>query len=74
MAIKNRKYPNQKRIHHSDRGFQYCNPKYTTFAEQNNITMSMTEQYDLVKILLQNALTELLNMNMPRIKTLKTLH
>lgn len=28
MAIKNRKYPNQKLIHHSDRGFQYCNPKY----------------------------------------------
>ena len=27
MAIKNRKYPKQKLIHHSDRGFQYCNPK-----------------------------------------------
>ena len=27
MAIKNRKYPNKKLIHHSDRGFQYCNPK-----------------------------------------------
>ncbi|MDX6747361.1 IS3 family transposase [Polaribacter sp. PL03] len=46
MAIKNRKYPNQKLIHHSDRGFQYCNPKYTEFAENNGITMSMTEQYD----------------------------
>ncbi|WP_244266772.1 IS3 family transposase [Winogradskyella sediminis] len=46
MAIKNRKYPDQKLIHHSDRGFQYCNPKYTEFAESNNITMSMTEQYD----------------------------
>ncbi len=32
MAIKNRKYPNEKLIHHSDRGFQYCNPKYTAFA------------------------------------------
>jgi transposase InsO family protein len=46
MAIKNRKYPDQKLIHHSDRGLQYCNPKYTTFAEDNGITMSMTEQYD----------------------------
>ncbi|WP_247653733.1 IS3 family transposase [Flavobacterium sp. CS20] len=44
MAIKNRKYPNQELIHHSDRGFQYCNPKYTSFAENNGITMSMTEQ------------------------------
>ncbi|WP_368736184.1 hypothetical protein [Algibacter sp. L4_22] len=46
MAIKNRKYPDKKLIHHSDRGFQYCDPKYTTFAENNNITMSMTEQYN----------------------------
>ena len=46
MAIKNRKYPEQKLIHHSDRGFQYCNPKYTSFAEDNGIIMSMTEQYD----------------------------
>ena len=29
MAIKNKKYPTKKLIHHSDRGFQYCNPKYT---------------------------------------------
>jgi len=57
MAIKNRKYPNKKLIHHSDRGFQYCNPKYTEFAENNNITMSMTEQYDPY----QNAVTERIN-------------
>jgi transposase InsO family protein len=41
MAIKNRQYPRQKLIHHSDRGFQYCNPKYTEFAENNGIIMSM---------------------------------
>lgn len=46
MSIKNRKYPNEKLIHHSDRGFQYCNPKYTEFVESNGITISMTEQYD----------------------------
>ncbi|MCG0017758.1 IS3 family transposase [Winogradskyella immobilis] len=57
MAIKNRKYPNKKLIHHSDRGFQYCNPKYTSFAENNNITMSMTEQYDPY----QNAVAERVN-------------
>ena len=57
MAIKNRKYPNQKLIHHSDRGFQYCNPKYTEFAESNNIIMSMTEQYDPY----ENAVAERIN-------------
>ena len=46
MAIKNRKYPTKTLIHHSDRGIQYCNPAYTEFAEQNGLTMSMTQQYD----------------------------
>lgn len=57
MAIKNRKYPNLKLIHHSDRGFQYCNPKYTEFAEENGIIMSMTEQYDPY----ENAVAERIN-------------
>ncbi len=57
MAIKNRKYPNKKLVHHSDRGFQYCNPKYTDFAESNGITMSMTEQYDPY----ENAVAERIN-------------
>ena len=57
MAIKNRKYPEQKLIHHSDRGFQYCNPKYTSFAEDNGIIMSMTEQYDPY----ENAVAERIN-------------
>ncbi|WP_417876700.1 IS3 family transposase [Winogradskyella sediminis] len=57
MAIKNRKYPNQKLIHHSDRGFQYCNPKNTTVAEHNNIIMSMTKQYDPY----ENAVAERIN-------------
>ena len=57
MAIKNRKYPNKALIHHSDRGFQYCNPKYTQFAEKNGITMSMTEQYDPY----ENAIAERIN-------------
>jgi putative transposase len=57
MAIKNRKYPNQKLIHHSDRGFQYCNPAYTRFAEDNNIILSMTEKYDPY----ENAVAERIN-------------
>ena len=57
MAIRNRKYPKKKLIHHSDRGFQYCNPKYTQFAEANGIIMSMTEQYDPY----ENAVAERIN-------------
>jgi len=57
MAIKNRKYPSKKLIHHSDRGFQYCNTKYTKFAESNGITMSMTEKYDPY----ENAIAERIN-------------
>ncbi len=57
MATKNRKYPNKKLIHHLDRGFQYCNPKYTLFAEDNGITMSMTEKYDPY----ENAVAERIN-------------
>jgi len=57
MAIKNRAYPSKKLIHHSDRGIQYCNPKYTEFAEKNNIKLSMTEQYDPY----ENALAERIN-------------
>jgi putative transposase len=34
MAIKNRKYPHKKLIRHPDRGFQYCNPKYSEFAKK----------------------------------------
>ena len=57
MAIKNRKYPNKKLIHHSDRGLQYCNPTYTQFAEVNNLIMSMTEKYDPY----ENAIAERIN-------------
>jgi transposase InsO family protein len=57
MAIKNRKYTTKKLIHHSDRGFQYCNPKYKEFAESNGIVMAMTEQYDPY----ENAIAERIN-------------
>ncbi|WP_223270910.1 IS3 family transposase [Subsaximicrobium wynnwilliamsii] len=57
MAIKNRRYPNLKLILHSDRGLQYCNPKYTMFAESNGMILSMTEQYDPY----ENAVAERIN-------------
>ncbi|MBE7653393.1 IS3 family transposase, partial [Tenacibaculum finnmarkense genomovar finnmarkense] len=57
MAIKNRKYPNERLIHHSDRGLQYCNPTYTLFAEKNGLIMSMTEKYDPY----ENAIAERIN-------------
>ncbi len=57
MAVKNRRYPNKNLIHHSDRGFQYCAKEYVDFAEKNNLTMSMTEQYDPY----ENAIAERIN-------------
>jgi len=57
MALKKRKYPNQKLIHHSDRGLQYCNPTYAGFAEANGLKMSMTEKYDPY----ENAIAERIN-------------
>jgi transposase InsO family protein len=57
MAISNRKYPQRKLIHHSDRGFQYCNPSYIEVLEKNNIEISMTTKYDPY----ENAVAERVN-------------
>jgi transposase InsO family protein len=57
MALKNRKYPNRKLIHHSDRGFHYCWPEYVKLLENNEILISMTEKYDPY----ENALAERIN-------------
>ena len=57
MALKNRIYPNKALIIHSDRGIQYCNPKYTKFAEENGLQISMTEKYDPY----ENAIAERIN-------------
>ncbi len=57
MAISHRKYPDKKLIHHSGRGFQYCNTRYTQFAESNGMVMNMTEQYDPC----ENAVAERIN-------------
>jgi len=57
MAIKNRKYPKRKLIHHSDRGIQYCCPEYTDVLDDNKIKISMTQQYDPY----ENAIAERIN-------------
>lgn len=57
MALKNRKYPNRKLIHHSDRGLHYCWPEYVKTLQENKIMISMTEKYDPY----ENALAERIN-------------
>lgn len=57
MAIKSRKYPGRKLIHHSDRGFQYCSDAYTNMVEANGIKISMTQSYDPY----ENAVAERVN-------------
>lgn len=56
MALSNRKYKHSL-IHHSDRGLQYCSYEYTNILKQNNIQISMTEQYDPY----ENAIAERVN-------------
>jgi transposase InsO family protein len=46
MALRNRQYPGRRLIHHSDRGFQYCDPKYTDVLNQHDVKISMTTKYD----------------------------
>lgn len=57
MATKNRKYPNAKLIHHSDRGLQYCSNEYQEILQKHGIKCSMTEKYDPY----QNAIAERIN-------------
>jgi len=57
MALYNRKYPERELIHHSDRGFQYCNPAYIEILNKNGIKISMTSKYDPY----ENAVAERVN-------------
>ena len=43
MAILNRIYPQNKLIHHSDRGSQYCSKNYVDLLLRHQIAISMTE-------------------------------
>jgi len=57
MAVKNRKYPKNDLIHHSDRGLQYCSNEYQKLINKNSLKCSMTESYDPY----QNAVAERIN-------------
>lgn len=57
MALAKRMYPEQKLIHHSDRGFQYCSDDYTKMLADNQIDISMTQSYDPY----ENAIAERVN-------------
>lgn len=57
MAVKNRSYPRDELIHHSDRGVQYCCDIYQAALRKGGIKCSMTEKYDPY----QNAVAERIN-------------
>lgn len=57
MAIADRKYPQNKLIHHSDRGSQYCSKGYVDILTGGNIAVSMTENGDPY----ENAIAERVN-------------
>jgi putative transposase len=57
MAIRKRKYNNERLIHHSDRGIQYCCGEYQQVLSKSGIQCSMTESYDPYR----NAVAERVN-------------
>ncbi len=57
MALQQRANPNDKLIHHTDRGLQYCSQDYVQLETKNSITISMTENGDPY----ENALAERMN-------------
>jgi putative transposase len=57
MAIADRKYPQNRLIHHSDRGSQYCSKGYVDLLTDGNIAVSMTENGDPY----ENAIAERVN-------------
>jgi transposase InsO family protein len=57
MALRQRRYPSEELIHHSDRGLQYCSDEYQKVLSKNDIKCSMTEQYDPY----ENAVAERVN-------------
>jgi transposase InsO family protein len=56
-GLKNEKKTQEKLIHHSDRGLQYCSHEYVKLLNINKIGISMTENGDP----LENALAERVN-------------
>jgi putative transposase len=50
MALAQRTYPQERLIHHSDRGIQYCSPDYVSLSKDNNHLISMTEMEILTRM------------------------
>lgn len=46
QALRNRRYPGRKLIHHSDRGIQYCCNAYVKELKRNEIDISMSAHGD----------------------------
>jgi len=57
IALKQRKHPDRKLIHHSDRGIQYCSDEYIHTLLENRIEISMTQNSDPY----ENAIAERVN-------------
>lgn len=57
MAVKQRHPKQQKTVHHSDRGVQYCSKEYVNLLSDNDIQISMTQNGDPY----ENALAERMN-------------
>ncbi len=57
IALKQRKYPDRKLVHHSDRGIQYCSDEYIHTLLENKIEISMTQNSDPY----ENAIAERVN-------------
>ena len=77
MAKRNRTYPEEPLIHHSDRGIQYCSNQYQAALSRYSITPSMTESYDpyanavaerVNGILKQEFFLEDINLSLPMMK------
>ena len=56
QALK-QKSTNEKLVHHSDRGMQYCSQEYQKLHKKHDVQCSMTDGYDCY----QNALAERIN-------------
>ena len=79
MGLKQRSYKENKLIHHSDRGLQYCCDDYQNVLTRKKVRCSMTESYDpyanavaerVNGILKQEFLLEDYNVKLPIMKDL----
>jgi len=73
MAIKNKEHSQEKTIHHSDRGIQYCFPEYTAFAICNGMVLSTTEKYDPYENAVAERINQTLKYEFGLIKTIPSL-